>query len=919
MMANYADLLVMRNVNLTKTILVSFLLYTSAFAGVPIVTTFQARIFGPTGATLEAASVNFRFTILDSSGTCPLYVEDYAAVNMSGSQGIATFSLGSGAKVFPAGVFSMVDVFNNAAPSFNCQAGGTYLPNPTDRRQVVMQFNDGSGWQTVPQVALNSVFFANYANRADNLGNYPASDYLRPVNLPTCAGSQALSYDGTSFSCIAAGGGAGGITSVTGTLPVVISGATSTPVVSMAKATAAVNGYLSSADWTTFNAKASGTLNSGQLYLGNGTNAATGVTLSGDATLANTGVMTLVNSGVTAATYGSANAVPALTIDAKGRVTSATSYGYQDATGAGKGIVQIGTNLTVSSGVLSMMSSDISSALGYTPANSTNSFNNGGNAFLADSSLGATSNFGLNFKTNNLNRMTIDNAGNVGIGTAAPNASSLLELSSSAKGILIPRMTAAQRDAITSTATGLQVYNTDSNQLNYYNGSAWATVGAGSGVGGSGTTGKIPKFTAASTLGDSLLSESGSTLTLNGLLALPTTTSTAGQITVNGSRFMHAFGTQNTFLGSGSGSLSLTGNSNTGIGSYAMALVTSASQNTAVGYGALYWNDTGFGNTAIGGATLTGTFAAVNRNTAVGDVALSNTTSDDNVGVGYYSLQSNTSGTQNTALGTYAGQTGILANANTTGSNNTYVGYGSGPGTSTQLSNSMALGSGSRVTASNQVVIGNISVVQTLLNGNVGIGVTSPQAALDVVATGVSSSIIVPRDTTANRPTTLVNGMIRYNTTTTLFEFYQNGGWVNYTTVSDGRLKTNVEPVSDGLRIVNQLNPVFYDWNRNNSKTSGFEDRHQVGFIAQEVEKVLPEVVNKGEDGYRSLEYGKMVSVVIAAVKELYNKVLGIDRELASVKAENAELKAKAQKAEQENAKIKAYLCEKDPKAAICK
>ena len=96
---------------------------------------------------------------------------------------------------------------------------------------------------------------------------------------------------------------------------------------------------------------------------------------------------------------------------------------------------------------------------------------------------------------------------------------------------------------------------------------------------------------------------------------------------------------------------------------------------------------------------------------------------------------------------------------------------------------------------------------------------------------------------------------------------------------------------------------------------------------------MLPEVVNQGEDGYRSLEYGKMVSVVVAAVKELYNKVLSHDekiqsqdREIASVKAENAQLKAQAQKVEQENAMktkelnaIKSYLCSKDPKAPICK
>ncbi len=283
-----------------------------------------------------------------------------------------------------------------------------------------MQFNDGSGWQTVPQMAINSVVYANYATRAENLGNYPATDYLRPANLPTCTGSQALSYDGTVFTCIAAGGGAGGVTTVTGTLPVVISGATSTPVVSMAKATSAVSGYLSSADWTTFNGKASGTLNSGQLYLGNGSNAATGVVLSGDASLANTGIMTLSNSGVGAGTYGSSNAVPSLTIDSKGRVTSATSAAYQDATNVGKGIVQIGTNLTISSGTLSMRSADITSALGYTPLGAGTIFINGGNTFSSDATLGVNDNYKLQFKTNNLTRVTIDSAGQVGIGTTTP-------------------------------------------------------------------------------------------------------------------------------------------------------------------------------------------------------------------------------------------------------------------------------------------------------------------------------------------------------------------------------------------------------------------------------------------------------------------------------------------------------------------
>jgi hypothetical protein len=185
--------------------------------------------------------------------------------------------------------------------------------------------------------------------------------------------------------------------------------------------------------------------------------------------------------------------------------------------------------------------------------------------------------------------------------------------------------------------------------------------------------------------------------------------------------------------------------------------------------------------------------------------------------------------------------------------------------------------------------------------GNVGIGTTGPGAKLDITDAGTTTSaIIVPR--AGNFTGTNVNGMIRYNTSSTLFEFYQNGAWVNYTAVSDGRLKTNVVPVTEALGIVNQLNPVFYDWDRSHPKASGFEDKHQVGFIAQEVEKVLPEVVNKGEDSYRSLEYGKIVSVVVAAVKELYSKVLGIDRELASVKADKTEVDAKVQKLEYDNA-----------------
>ncbi len=63
------------------------------------------------------------------------------------------------------------------------------------------------------------------------------------------------------------------------------------------------------------------------------------------------------------------------------------------------------------------------------------------------------------------------------IGTLAPNASSLLDITSTTKGVLIPRMTKTQRDAILTPATGLMIYQTNSTPgFYFYNGAAWTAV-----------------------------------------------------------------------------------------------------------------------------------------------------------------------------------------------------------------------------------------------------------------------------------------------------------------------------------------------------------------------------------------------------------------------------------------------------------
>ncbi|MDA0986699.1 MAG: hypothetical protein O3A55_03760, partial [Bacteroidetes bacterium] len=146
----------------------------------------------------------------------------------------------------------------------------------------------------------------------------------------------------------------------------------------------------------------------------------------------------------------------------------------------------------------------------------------------------------------------------VGIGTTSPAATSVLDLTSTSKGFLVPRMTAAQITAITSPATGLLIYQTDGTAgFYYYTGSAWI----------------------------SLTSSSVSVTGLDGL----------SDAKVEGTNFTGSLlvGHQTT------GTLS-SATYNTGIGLGTLQAITSGGYNTANGVDALYSNTTGGANNAFG-------------------------------------------------------------------------------------------------------------------------------------------------------------------------------------------------------------------------------------------------------------------------------------------------------------------------------
>jgi len=84
---------------------------------------------------------------------------------------------------------------------------------------------------------------------------------------------------------------------------------------------------------------------------------------------------------------------------------------------------------------------------------------------------------------------------------------------------------------------------------------------------------------------------------------------------------------------------------------------------------------------------------------------------------------------------------------------------------------------------------------------------------------------------------------------------------------SDISLKDNIRPIESAIFKVKQIRGVTFDWNKKSGKIEQ-EKGHDVGLIAQEVEKVLPEVIQIREDGIKAIAYEKVVPLLVEAIKE---------------------------------------------------
>ncbi len=103
---------------------------------------------------------------------------------------------------------------------------------------------------------------------------------------------------------------------------------------------------------------------------------------------------------------------------------------------------------------------------------------------------------------------------------------------------------------------------------------------------------------------------------------------------------------------------------------------------------------------------------------------------------------------------------------------------------------------------------------------------------------------------------------------------------------SDARFKTNVSPIANPLKKVLQLRGVNFDWNQSQFPERTFSSKRALGFIAQEVEKVLPEVVEteKSADGYKAVQYDKVVALLVEAIKEQQKQINRLQKQVKQLK-----------------------------------
>ncbi len=313
------------------------------------------------------------------------------------------------------------------------------------------------------------------------------------------------------------------------------------------------------------------------------------------------------------------------------------------------------------------------------------------------------------------------------------------------------------------------------------------------------------------------------------------TSPTVGNVLKAGNRFIHNFGTDNTFVGINAGNFTMGGAENVGVGRQALSSNTTGFENVAVGGFALPGNTIGENNVAVGAFALTG-----------------NTTGNENTALGGFTLASNINGSGNVAVGFQAG-------FSSTGNNNVFVG-----------NNAAAL-----KTAGNTNVVVGFNAGVSLVNGSDNIYISNPGF--------VAENGIIRIGTTATHTAAYLQGVFTSVVGGTGIPVFVDAAGQLGTVVSSQRFKHDIKDMDsiDSANIYN-LHPVTFVYNSDETDTM------QYGLIAEEVDQVFPALVVHDEEGAPyTVRYHLLPMLLLNEVQKLNGIVQDQSAAIEELKSDN--------------------------------
>ena len=426
----------------------------------------------------------------------------------------------------------------------------------------------------------------------------------------------------------------------------------------------------------------------------------------------------------------------------------------------------------------------------------------------------------------------------VGIGTTDPNASSILDITSTTAGVLVPRMTAAQKTAISLPVASLLIYQTDGAEgFWFFDGLIWQPISA------------ADAFTTTTNVTSNA---SGDYTTDDFLFGSPQLANDGN--TDHDSRLF--FDKSKSAFRAGIVAGAQWDDANVGLHSTAIGFDTTASGIVSTAMG---WETTASGVNSIAMGYLT--TASGENSIAMGTETTASGWSS--IAMGYYSIAS---GWNSIAIGGEASGSESLSIRGMASGLRSIAMAGTASG-----SESIAMAyAGGTASGNNSTVMGVGTTAHSFGETSIGL--------YNTVYTPISATVF----NAADRLFTIGNGEEAVSRSNALTVFKNGNATLagTLTQSSDKRLKTNITMLSSALSNVLQLNGYSYHWM--DTKQRG--DEKQIGVIAQEIKALYPELVREDTDGYLSVNYSGLVPVLIEATKEQ-------QAQIEELKQKNTELK----------------------------